>query len=44
VDICREIDVDARRIRIEPPVGLLELNEAGGGQPAAGRRKARPGE
>jgi 16S rRNA processing protein RimM len=27
VDICREIDVDARRIRIEPPEGLLELNE-----------------
>ena len=25
--ICVEIDVDARRIRIEPPEGLLELNE-----------------
>jgi len=27
--ICREIDVAARRIVIEPPEGLLELNEAG---------------
>ena len=27
VDICVEIDVAARRIRIEPPAGLLELNE-----------------
>jgi 16S rRNA processing protein RimM len=26
-EICREIDVAARRIRIEPPEGLLELNE-----------------
>lgn len=26
-DICREIDVTARRITIEPPDGLLELNE-----------------
>jgi 16S rRNA processing protein RimM len=43
VDICREIDVDARRIRIEPPQGLLELNDVGSGQPAAGRRKARHG-
>jgi 16S rRNA processing protein RimM len=25
--ICVEIDVDARRIRIDPPEGLLELNE-----------------
>jgi len=25
--ICVDIDVDARRIRIEPPDGLLELNE-----------------
>lgn len=27
VDICRQIDVDARRIVIDPPEGLLELNE-----------------
>jgi len=27
VDICVDIDVAARRIRIEPPEGLLELNE-----------------
>jgi 16S rRNA processing protein RimM len=27
VDICVEIDVAARRIRIAPPEGLLELNE-----------------
>jgi 16S rRNA processing protein RimM len=26
-DICREVDVIARRIVIEPPEGLLELNE-----------------
>lgn len=25
--ICVEVDVDARRIRIDPPAGLLELNE-----------------
>jgi 16S rRNA processing protein RimM len=25
--ICVEVDVDARRIRIDPPDGLLELNE-----------------
>lgn len=28
VDICVDIDVDARRIRVDPPEGLLELNEA----------------
>jgi 16S rRNA processing protein RimM len=26
-DICVEVDVEAKRIRIEPPDGLLELNE-----------------
>ena len=26
-DICTEIDVDTKRIRIDPPEGLLELNE-----------------
>jgi 16S rRNA processing protein RimM len=28
-DICVEIDVEARRIRIDPPEGLLELNVRG---------------
>jgi ribosomal 30S subunit maturation factor RimM len=27
VDICVEIDVSGKRIRIDPPDGLLELNE-----------------
>jgi 16S rRNA processing protein RimM len=27
VDICVEVDVAAKRIRIDPPEGLLELNE-----------------
>lgn len=27
LDICREVDIAARLIRIEPPEGLLELNE-----------------
>ena len=27
VDICVDVDVAARRIRIEPPEGLIELNE-----------------
>ena len=26
-EICVEIDVEARRIRIHPPEGLLDLNE-----------------
>jgi len=29
VDICVEVDLAARRIRIDPPEGLLELNERG---------------
>jgi 16S rRNA processing protein RimM len=29
-DICVEVDVVGRRIRIEPPEGLLELNVLGG--------------
>ena len=39
--ICVEIDIAAKRIRIEPPEGLLELNEpaAGSRQRAAGRLK-----
>jgi 16S rRNA processing protein RimM len=42
--ICVEIDVAAKRIRIEPPEGLIELNQpiAGGGQRAAGRLKPAP--
>jgi 16S rRNA processing protein RimM len=31
-DICVEVDVSGRRIRIEPPEGLLELNAVGGRQ------------
>jgi len=40
VDICVEIDVGNKRIRINPPEGLLELNEkgAGGRRQVAGRR------
>jgi 16S rRNA processing protein RimM len=34
-DICVEVDVAARRIRIEPPEGLLELNQP---SRAGGRR------
>jgi 16S rRNA processing protein RimM len=40
--ICVEIDVAAKRIRIEPPEGLLELNETRPGrQQAAGGRQKR---
>ena len=42
VDICVEIDIANKRIRINPPEGLLELNEkgaAGRGQRAGGRRQ-----
>ena len=40
LDICVEIDVVNKRIRIDPPDGLLELNEkgAGGRGQVAGRR------
>jgi 16S rRNA processing protein RimM len=31
-DICVEVDVAGRRIRIEPPEGLLELNVTGSRQ------------
>ena len=31
VEICIEIDVVTKRIRIQPPEGLLELNEKGAG-------------
>ena len=50
VDICVEVDVGSRRIRIDPPQGLLELNEvrhrhdlstAGRGRPR--RRSRQPG-
>jgi 16S rRNA processing protein RimM len=40
-DICVDIDVEAKRIRIDPPEGLLELNEAGPKGPAL--RTRRPG-
>jgi len=40
VDICVEIDVATKRIRIDPPEGLLELNEkaAGGRKQGAEKR------
>ena len=42
VDICVEIDVGNRKIRIDAPEGLLELNEkkkgAGGREQGAGKR------
>jgi hypothetical protein len=34
-----EIDVGGRRIRIDPPDGLLELNEKGSGVIFRGRRE-----
>lgn len=38
VDICVDVDVPGKRIRINPPDGLLELNETKKSrQPAAGR-------
>ncbi len=42
-DICVEIDVSARRITIDPPEGLLELNEVGRRHdlPADGSRRSR---
>ena len=41
--ICVEIDVAAKRIRIDPPDGLLELNESAGSATAApARRETRP--
>ena len=51
VDICVEIDLGSRRIRIDPPEGLLELNEVrhrddlsadGGGRTR--RRRRQPGD
>ena len=42
VDICVEIDVANRKIRINPPDGLLDLNETKrSGRPAAGSRQER---
>ena len=38
-EICVEVDVAAKRIRIDPPEGLLELNESQ--PPAAGSRRKR---
>ena len=40
--ICVEIDVEAKRIRIEPPEGLLELNETRGSRKATSRLKPAP--
>ena len=36
--ICVEIDVGAKRIRVEPPEGLIELNETRGSRKAAASR------
>jgi 16S rRNA processing protein RimM len=41
--ICVEIDVGAKRIRIEPPEGLLELNETRGPAKAGPHVRARAG-
>jgi 16S rRNA processing protein RimM len=35
--ICVEVDVAGRKIRIDPPEGLLDLNAGPGGDPAAER-------
>jgi 16S rRNA processing protein RimM len=37
--ICVEIDIGAKKIRIDPPQGLLELNETNSGQSAVGSRQ-----
>ena len=37
-DICREIDIGARRIVVDPPEGLLELNESA--KPPGARAKS----
>ena len=44
VDICVDIDVEKKKIRIRPPEGLLELNEKGLAKAAPDRRgrRARP--
>ena len=39
VDICVDIDVANKRIRINPPDGLLELNEKGAGGRGQGAEK-----
>jgi len=40
VDICVDIDVEKKKIRVKAPEGLLELNETKrSGQPAAGSRQ-----
>jgi 16S rRNA processing protein RimM len=42
VDICVDIDVASKRIRIDPPEGLIELNETRrSGQQAVGSRQER---
>jgi hypothetical protein len=42
VDICVDIDVDAKRIRIDPPDGLLALNERGPAKKPSGFESAPP--
>jgi len=41
LDICIEIDVGNKRIRIDPPDGLLELNERGPAKAGPDVRRAR---
>ncbi len=41
-EICRVIDLDGRRIVIDPPAGLLELNAPAATPRAARRGKGRP--
>jgi 16S rRNA processing protein RimM len=40
-DICVDVDVERRRIRIEAPDGLLELNEPGPAKGGSHRRRGR---
>ena len=51
VDICVEVDIGSKRIRIDPPEGLLELNEVrhrhdlpADGRGRTRRRGGRPGD
>jgi len=41
VDICVDVDVTQRRIRIKAPDGLLDLNETKRGRPPEGGRRQR---
>lgn len=41
--ICVEVDTEARCIRIDPPVGLLDVNAASGARPRRRRRRGATG-